>query len=111
MFLFSGFIFYFINSFSLFDEELNYVDQLLNDDIRNNSAWNQRYFVHNNGTGFTDEVLKSEIKYTIDKIKIAKENESAWNFLRGYVVYHAVVVILNVQLISNYLSMKNCAKT
>lgn len=68
---------------SLFDGELNYVDQLLDDDIRNNSAWNQRYFVINNTTGFTEDVLKREIKYTLDKINKAKENESAWNYLRG----------------------------
>lgn len=69
--------------YSLFDGELNFVDQLLQDDIRNNSAWNQRYFVINNTTGFTEDVLKQEIEYTLDKIRIAKENESAWNFLRG----------------------------
>lgn len=67
----------------LFDDELNYVDQLLEDDIRNNSAWNQRYFVINNTTGFTEEVLKHEIKYTLNKINRVKENESAWNYLRG----------------------------
>lgn len=65
---------------------MNYVDQLLEDDIRNNSAWNQRYFVINNTTGFTEEVVKREIKYTLDKISKVKENESAWNYLRGYVL-------------------------
>lgn len=63
---------------------MDYVDRLLDDDIRNNSAWNQRYFVINNTTGFTEDVLKREIKYTLEKINKAKENESAWNYLRGY---------------------------
>lgn len=76
-----------IKTFNLFEGELNYVDQLLQDDIRNNSAWNQRYFVINNTTGFTSDVLKSEIEYTLEKIKIAKENESAWNFLRGLLLH------------------------
>lgn len=69
--------------FSLFDGELEYVDSLLQTDIRNNSAWNQRYFVVNNTTGFKEEVVSREIDYTLNKINIAKENESAWNYLRG----------------------------
>lgn len=69
--------------FRLYDNELNYVDTLLEQDVRNNSAWNQRYFVINNTTGFTDEVLKREIDYVLEMIKNAKENESAWNYLRG----------------------------
>lgn len=69
--------------FSLFDGELEYVDSLLNDDVRNNSAWNQRYFVINNTTGFKDDILNREIEYTLFHIKTAAENESAWNYLRG----------------------------
>ncbi|KAK5650173.1 hypothetical protein RI129_001202 [Pyrocoelia pectoralis] len=76
-----------IKTFNLFENELSYVDQLIQDDIRNNSAWNQRYFVINNTSGFTSDVLKSEISYTLDKIKIAKENESAWNYLRGLLLH------------------------
>lgn len=69
--------------FRLFDNELEYVDKLLQEDIRNNSAWNQRYFVINNTTCFTPETLSREIEYTLDKIKIVIDNESAWNYLRG----------------------------
>lgn len=69
--------------FSLYEGELNYVDQLLQDDVKNNSAWNQRYFVVNNTTGFTPEVLEWEIDYTLSKIRTEIENESAWNYLRG----------------------------
>lgn len=71
--------------FSLYEGELNYVDQLLQDDVKNNSAWNQRYFVVNSTTGFTPEVLEWEIDYTLSKIRTAIENESAWNYLRGSV--------------------------
>lgn len=62
---------------------MEYIDSLLSDDIRNNSAWNQRYFIVNNTTGFTDEVLDREIDYTLFNIKAVTENESAWNYLRG----------------------------
>jgi protein farnesyltransferase/geranylgeranyltransferase type-1 subunit alpha len=67
----------------LFQNELQYVDQLLDDDIRNNSAWNQRYFVVNNTTGFTPDVIERELAFTLDKIKTVASNESAWNYLRG----------------------------
>jgi hypothetical protein len=67
----------------LFENELQYVEQLLDEDIRNNSAWNQRYFVINNTTGFTPDVVQRELTYTLDKIKIVTNNESAWNYLRG----------------------------
>lgn len=78
---------------SLFNGELDYIDELLTDDIRNNSAWNQRYFVFNNTTGFTEEVLHKEIAYTLNQILIAKENESAWNYLRGYEVHSCIAKI------------------
>jgi len=67
----------------LFQNELQYVDQLLDDDIRNNSAWNQRYFVINNTTGFTPDVIERELAFTLDKIKTVINNESAWSYLRG----------------------------
>ncbi|ENN75359.1 protein farnesyltransferase/geranylgeranyltransferase type-1 subunit alpha [Dendroctonus ponderosae] len=76
-----------IKTFNLYDGELLYVDNLLQEDIKNNSAWNQRYFVINNTTGFTEEALKREIEYTLGKIKILPDNESAWNYLRGLLLH------------------------
>lgn len=67
---------------SLFEDELAYVDRLISEDVRNNSAWNQRFFVLKY-TGFTPEVLRREINYTMNRIRFVKNNESAWNFLRG----------------------------
>ena len=70
--------------FRLFDKELDYVDELLARDIRNNSAWNHRYFVINTGKqGFLPNVLCQEISYVFKAIEIATNNESAWNYLRG----------------------------
>lgn len=67
---------------SLFDDELIYVDKLISDDVRNNSAWNQRFFVLKH-TGFTTDVLQREIHYVMNRIRFVKNNESTWNFLRG----------------------------
>lgn len=66
----------------MFDDELVYVDKLISEDVRNNSAWNQRFFVLKY-IGFTSEVLLREINYTMNRIRLVKNNESAWNFLRG----------------------------
>ena len=51
-----------LQTFGLWDGELDYVDSLLKVDLRNNSAWNQRYFVISQTTGFTDAVLEREVK-------------------------------------------------
>lgn len=58
------------------------MDRLIAQDVRNNSAWNQRYFVLNH-TGFPAEVIERELKYVMNRIQLVKNNESTWNFLRG----------------------------
>lgn len=63
---------------------MEYVERLLDEDIRNNSAWNQRYFVIKNTTKFEQSIVDREIDYALDKIQLVKGNESAWNYLRGY---------------------------
>ncbi|XP_075222995.1 farnesyl transferase alpha [Lycorma delicatula] len=77
-----------ISTFNLFENELKFVNQLLDEDIRNNSAWNHRYFVFNRTTGFTPEVIKQEIDFTLDKIKLITKNESSWNYLRGILLHY-----------------------
>ncbi|XP_069490873.1 protein farnesyltransferase/geranylgeranyltransferase type-1 subunit alpha [Ambystoma mexicanum] len=73
-----------IQEFKLWDDELPFVNQLLKDDVRNNSAWNQRHFVIANTTGYSDlDVLRREVRYTLEMIKMAPHNESAWNYLKG----------------------------
>lgn len=66
----------------LFEKELAFVDNLISQDMRNNSAWNQRYFVINNSNPNTETILE-ELKYTFGKIELLSKNESAWNYLRG----------------------------
>lgn len=67
---------------SLFENELEYVDRLISQDVRNNSAWNQRFFVLQH-MGLTPEVMQHEITYVMNRIAYVKNNESSWNFLRG----------------------------
>lgn len=72
--------------YSLFDNELAYIDSLLSRDVRNNSAWNQRFFVLKH-LGLTRETVQREIHYTMNRIKLIKNNESSWNFLHGLLEY------------------------
>jgi len=64
------------------ENELDFVESLISQDMRNNSAWNQRFFVISNSDPNSD-VIHREVDYTLDKINVLAKNESAWNYLRG----------------------------
>jgi len=72
-----------MQEFSEWGGELDYVNRLLGQDVRNNSAWNQRYFVISNTSKYTGDVIKEELRYTLGQIDSVPHNESAWNYLRG----------------------------
>ncbi|OAY51893.1 protein farnesyltransferase/geranylgeranyltransferase type-1 subunit alpha [Manihot esculenta] len=67
------------------EDELDYCGQLLQDDVFNNSAWNQRYFVITRSPllGGLKSMRESEVKYTVEAILANPENESPWRYLRG----------------------------
>ena len=70
--------------FSLFEKELEYVERLLEEDIRNNSAWNQRFFVNQNvHAKLEGDLLSKELEFTMKAIEKVPGNESAWNYLNG----------------------------
>jgi len=71
--------------FNLFANELKFVDELLDTDIRNNSAWNQRHFAVEHISGFTKDVIAKEIEYCAGRIKQIPNNDSAWNYLEGLI--------------------------
>ncbi|CAH9131486.1 unnamed protein product [Cuscuta epithymum] len=68
------------------EDELSYCDELLDDDIYNNSAWNQRYFVVTRSpllVGGLVAMRESEVRYAVEAIKANSDNESPWRYLRG----------------------------
>lgn len=79
-----------MEAYKLFDGALDRIDLLLNDDVRNNSAWSHRHFVINKSTGWTPAVVDSEVAYTLDRLLLAPSNESACNYLRGVCAQHGL---------------------
>jgi len=81
-------------------EELAAIEEMIADDVRNNSAWSHRFFLvfsdpsHSNpGVSATEsdpaapsEIVDREIAYAQEKIALAPQNQSPWNYLRGVLV-------------------------
>ncbi|GJN34345.1 hypothetical protein PR202_gb22996 [Eleusine coracana subsp. coracana] len=67
------------------EAELQYCNQLLQEDIFNNSAWNQRYLVITRSPllGGLAVMRDSEVDYTIEAILANPQNESPWRYLKG----------------------------
>lgn len=68
------------------------MEHLIDQDVRNNSAWNQRYFclahkltAEDSSRDLARVTLDREIEYTLGKIATCVDNESAWNYLRALV--------------------------
>ncbi|KAF2090788.1 protein prenylyltransferase [Saccharata proteae CBS 121410] len=78
-----------VRRFDLWDQgELEAVESLIKDDVRNNSAWNHRWFVvfgGDEGNFKNEEILEREIAYAQDAIRLAPQNQSPWNYLRGLI--------------------------
>ncbi|KAI0676315.1 protein prenylyltransferase [Trametes maxima] len=79
---------HFNNEARLWARERAYAEALLEEDVRNNSAWHHRFFVvFSSGVRLGDEdreqVLRRELSYAKEKIALAPNNPSAWNYLRG----------------------------
>jgi protein farnesyltransferase/geranylgeranyltransferase type-1 subunit alpha len=59
-------------------QDLENIDEMITEDVYNNSAWNQRFFlVDAKETGV-------EVGWVIERIRMAPRNEAAWNYLKGY---------------------------
>lgn len=103
-------------AFGLWQSELGFVEEMIDRDVRNNSAWSQRAYVlkctleagistagesgrdvaaaasgsvaaaGQSGRGPIEGVLEREIRYVATKIALAPRNESSWNYLLGLFV-------------------------
>lgn len=62
------------------EEEITYIEWLLNQDVYNNSAWSYRFFIVSLAP-FSESLVNKEIKYCQFAISESPQNESAWNYL------------------------------
>jgi len=75
-----------VKTFGLWANELQDMERLISEDIRNNSAWNHRFFVLSQGPLQANiEACEEEAIYASEKIKLAPSNPSPWNYLNGLV--------------------------
>jgi protein farnesyltransferase/geranylgeranyltransferase type-1 subunit alpha len=80
--------------------EMGATQNLIEEDVRNNSAWSHRFYLvfsdpaHSTpgslptqpDKDIPDSVLDREIAYAKEKILLAPQNQSPWNYLRGVLV-------------------------
>uniref|UniRef100_A0A2N9IQI4 Protein farnesyltransferase/geranylgeranyltransferase type-1 subunit alpha n=1 Tax=Fagus sylvatica TaxID=28930 RepID=A0A2N9IQI4_FAGSY len=92
--------------------ELDYCWELLKDDIFNNSAWNQRYFVVTRSPllGGLEAMRDSEVSYTVESILAHPENESPWRYLRGLYKGNTQSWVNDHQVFSVCLKVLNAKK-
>ncbi|KAK4178371.1 putative farnesyltransferase [Triangularia setosa] len=83
-------------------EELKSTEDLIDQDVRNNSAWSHRFYLvfsdpenctPGNRYAATEAdpkvpgwIVDREVKYAEEKIRLAPQNQSGWNYLRGVLV-------------------------
>lgn len=74
-----------VKHFGLWQQELEVVNSILHEDVRNNSAWNQRFFILSESPhGFCEpDRVTDELKFVEQKITECPHNESSWNYSRG----------------------------
>lgn len=93
---------YLVGKLNLFGsvEELRAIEAMIDDDVRNNSAWSHRFFLvfsnpehATSGVAATEAdpkvpaaVVDREVEYAQQKIRLAPQNQSGWNYLRGVLV-------------------------
>ncbi|KAF2645969.1 farnesyltransferas-like protein [Massarina eburnea CBS 473.64] len=79
-----------VKRFGLFDdkEEMRWTEDMIHADVRNNSAWNHRWFLvvgGRDGKTLPENVVKREMDYAKSAIRKAPQNQSPWNYLKGIV--------------------------
>ncbi|OTB06134.1 hypothetical protein M426DRAFT_319209 [Hypoxylon sp. CI-4A] len=81
-------------------EELQAAGARIDEDVRNNSAWSHRFFLvfsdpahatpDSHATAhdpkIPSDIIDRELRYAMDKIALAPQNQSPWNYLRGVLV-------------------------
>ncbi|THW59198.1 protein prenylyltransferase [Aureobasidium pullulans] len=98
-----------VRRFELWDEgELEATEKLIEEDVRNNSAWNHRFFlVSGSKPPKTEdkEVVEREIKFAQEAIREAPQNQSPWNYLRGIVSAAKLLLSSQKEFVNEFASV------
>ena len=83
-------------TFGSWDGELEFSAAMIAQDVRNNSAWNHRWFALTHGGGVSldadnsrastealGEIISREVDFALKTIRTVTRNESSWSYLRG----------------------------
>ena len=67
--------------------EFDFIEDMLKDDVKNNSVWNYRFFLVQfvNNNKIDKNIVEQEIKYAIEKIKFCPVNECPFCYIRGFI--------------------------
>ncbi|KAI1104853.1 protein prenylyltransferase [Jackrogersella minutella] len=82
------------------DAERHSIEAMIHEDVRNNSAWSHRFFIVFSDPSYATpdshateydpkipaDIVDREIEYAKDKILLAPQNQSPWNYLKGVLV-------------------------
>lgn len=93
---------YLVRKLKLWDsvDEMSSIEQMIDDDVRNNSAWSHRFFLVFSNPAYSTpdshateydakvpaDIIDREVVYAQEKIRLAPQNQSPWNYLRGVLV-------------------------
>ncbi|CAD6581680.1 MAG: CAAX geranylgeranyltransferase alpha subunit [Cyphobasidiales sp. Tagirdzhanova-0007] len=90
-------------------EELKFTDNLLDNDVRNNSAWNHRWFVvFARLEKASESVQNEEVRFAKIRIDLAPNNPSAWNYLRGILDHFSLSYLPHLQWAQRLRSPADC---
>lgn len=81
-----------VNSARIWESEKEYCHTRILSDVRNNSAWNQRWFATHKGLPAplcTVETVKGEADYALGGAAVDCFNESPWRYLIGVLMEHS----------------------
>ncbi|EAU89761.2 farnesyltransferase/geranylgeranyltransferase type I alpha subunit [Coprinopsis cinerea okayama7 len=92
--------------------EMDFVEEMLGRDVRNNSAWHHRFFVvfesgRLRGGEERERVVKRELIFTKQSISLAPNNASAWNYLRGILEHSNIPFSTLIEFVKPYTEPAN----
>jgi protein farnesyltransferase/geranylgeranyltransferase type-1 subunit alpha len=102
-----------INMDSKWTAEIEYINDLLEADVRNNSAWNQRWLVTHRGSKSKPlpvETASDEVNFVISKAQEDPYNESPWRYFIALIKEQFRLIASSPEFISLIDTCENSLK-